>query len=143
MKKAVFLIVSCFVFFSSTSFVEARSGCCSHHGGVCGCGCCDGTSLSAKCAPYYPACNEENVAGEIPPVAPPTSTPYPTRRPTAIPTLKPTQSPTPTYTPVSTQLPTSTLTPFPSISGTNKSITSHKVKQVKRQKSFWEWLWGK
>lgn len=36
---------------------EARSGCCSHHGGVCGCGCCDGSSLSAKCAPYYPWCN--------------------------------------------------------------------------------------
>lgn len=31
----------------------ARQGCCSHHGGVCGCGCCDGTPLSATCAPYY------------------------------------------------------------------------------------------
>lgn len=39
---------------------EARSGCCSHHGGVCGCRCCDGTPLSAKCAPYYPSCNSEN-----------------------------------------------------------------------------------
>lgn len=37
--------------------VDARSGCCSWHGGVCGCGCCDGTSLSATCAPYYPQCN--------------------------------------------------------------------------------------
>jgi hypothetical protein len=36
--------------------VNARSGCCSHHGGVCGCGCCDGTPLSPKCAPYYPKC---------------------------------------------------------------------------------------
>lgn len=36
---------------------DARSGCCSHHGGVCGCGCCDGTSLSATCAPYYPQCS--------------------------------------------------------------------------------------
>ncbi len=46
--------------------VEARSGCCSWHGGVCtykcpdgvniGYMCCDGTSLSAKCAPYYPSC---------------------------------------------------------------------------------------
>jgi hypothetical protein len=35
--------------------VEARSGCCSHHGGVqsSGCGCNDGTPLSATCAPYY------------------------------------------------------------------------------------------
>lgn len=32
---------------------EARQGCCSHHGGVCGCSCCDDTPLSAKCAPYY------------------------------------------------------------------------------------------
>ncbi len=38
---------------------EARSGCCSHHGGVCGCRCCDGTPLSAKCAPYYPGCNSK------------------------------------------------------------------------------------
>lgn len=36
--------------------VYARSGCCSYHGGVCGCGCCDGTSLSSTCAPYYPEC---------------------------------------------------------------------------------------
>ncbi len=46
--------------------VEARRGCCSWHGGVCtyqcpdgvnvGYMCCDGTSLSAKCAPYYPRC---------------------------------------------------------------------------------------
>ncbi len=37
---------------------EARSGCCSWHDGVCGCRCCDGTSLSAKCAPYYPSCSK-------------------------------------------------------------------------------------
>lgn len=36
--------------------VEARQGCCSWHDGVCGCRCCDGTPLSAKCAPYYPSC---------------------------------------------------------------------------------------
>lgn len=27
----------------------ARRGCCSHHGGVCGDSCCDGTPLSVKC----------------------------------------------------------------------------------------------
>lgn len=47
--------------------VEARSGCCSWHRGVCsyqcpsgsgvGYRCCDGTSLSAKCAPYYAKCS--------------------------------------------------------------------------------------
>jgi len=39
------------------NIAEARSGCCSWHGGVCGCGCCDGTPLSATCAPYYPECS--------------------------------------------------------------------------------------
>lgn len=50
---ALTVVLLAFLFVSS---VEARSGCCSHHGGVCGCGCCDGTSLSATCAPYYPSC---------------------------------------------------------------------------------------
>jgi hypothetical protein len=46
---------------------EARQGCCSHHGGVCGCQCCDGTALSAKCLPYYPACQGESAPGDQPP----------------------------------------------------------------------------
>ena len=54
-------IVSSIILFIAISFyasqAEARSGCCSWHGGVCGCRCCDGTSLSAKCAPYYPSCS--------------------------------------------------------------------------------------
>jgi len=61
MKRSILLILS-FLFlslfvFSFFSPVEARSGCCSWHGGVCGCGCCDGTPLSAICAPYYPGCS--------------------------------------------------------------------------------------
>jgi Fibronectin type III domain len=36
--------------------VEAQSGCCSSHGGVCGCRCCDGTRLSDICAPHFPTC---------------------------------------------------------------------------------------
>ncbi len=40
---------------------QARQGCCSHHGGVCGCRCCDGTSLSATCAPYYPNCSQKKI----------------------------------------------------------------------------------
>src|SRR5476651_698892 len=35
----------------------ARSGCCSHHGGVSGCGCADGSPLSSTCLPYYPECS--------------------------------------------------------------------------------------
>jgi len=54
-------IISILIVFSIGSFLflniaDARSGCCSWHGGVCGCGCCDGTPLSATCAPYYPGC---------------------------------------------------------------------------------------
>jgi uncharacterized protein YgiM (DUF1202 family) len=54
MKKA-WLIV--FVLLLLPFAADARSGCCSHHSGVCGCGCCDGTNLSATCAPYYPECS--------------------------------------------------------------------------------------
>ena len=54
--KSVILILV--ILFWAHSNVLARSGCCSHHGGVCGCGCCDGSSLSSTCAPYYPACND-------------------------------------------------------------------------------------
>jgi len=43
---------------------EAHQGCCSHHGGVCGCSCCDGNPLSAKCAPYYPECSTNNSINE-------------------------------------------------------------------------------
>jgi len=32
-----------------SSTAEGRSGCCSSHGGVCGCRCCDGTPLSRVC----------------------------------------------------------------------------------------------
>ena len=52
--KSITLIFA--MFFLTQMITLARSGCCSHHGGVCGCGCCDGSSLSATCAPYYPSC---------------------------------------------------------------------------------------
>ncbi len=63
MKRIVligFIFIGLLGFFN---LANARSGCCSHHGGVCGCSCCDGTSLSATCAPYYPSCGStESVA---------------------------------------------------------------------------------
>lgn len=34
--------------------LQAQSGCCSSHGGVCGCRCCDGTALSDRCRPFFP-----------------------------------------------------------------------------------------
>ena len=52
------LLILLFLFFIALPInnIEARRGCCSHHGGVCDCNCCDGTSLSATCVPYYPQC---------------------------------------------------------------------------------------
>jgi len=63
------LIVSIFVIIFLTQTVAlARSGCCSSHGGVCGCSCCDGKALSPTCAPYYPLCNNTNYSK--PPIKP-------------------------------------------------------------------------
>lgn len=62
----VFILVSLFLF-AAIGGTGARQGCCSWHGGVCsyqcpnggiGYYCCDGTSLSAKCAPYYTQCSD-------------------------------------------------------------------------------------
>lgn len=93
----VLIFSSLFAFFSP---VEARSGCCSHHDGVSGCRCGDGTPLSATCLPYYPECNG---GGNSEPTSKPvilysTSVIYPTSTPrlspTSIPTITPTAEPT-------------------------------------------------
>lgn len=55
-KYLVSLTIFLFLLIPISKVTFARSGCCSHHGGVCGCGCCDGSALSATCAPYYPGC---------------------------------------------------------------------------------------
>lgn len=71
--------------------IGARSGCCSHHGGVCSYQCpnggichrcCDGTSLSEKCAPYYSQCNDYTPSTPIP-----TSTPAQVTTPSQTPIL--------------------------------------------------------
>lgn len=52
MKKFFFItILSLATLITPTMInsVEAQRGCCSRHGGVCNCACCDGTPLSAKC----------------------------------------------------------------------------------------------
>jgi len=67
-NKIIFIIaaVSIILLIAFPIHVEARAGCCSHHGGVCsyecpnggtGYRCCDGSPLSAKCAPYYATCS--------------------------------------------------------------------------------------
>lgn len=48
----MFVVLSCLATYSLISKADAKSGCCSWHGGVCGGSCCDGTSLSAKCGGY-------------------------------------------------------------------------------------------
>lgn len=52
--------------FINPNVVDARSGCCSWHGGVqaSGCGCNDGTPLSATCAPYY-SCTAYKAAAPV------------------------------------------------------------------------------
>ena len=64
----IFLIIILFVFFPLS--VDAGRGCCSHHGGVCGCNnygketCCDGTtSKSSSCIctpPKINGCTDRN-----------------------------------------------------------------------------------
>jgi hypothetical protein len=80
-KKLIVLILflPLFIF---TPKVSAHSGCCSSHGGVCGCGCCDGTPLSSTCAPYYPECSsgsqpqvQQNTVQAAPVYNPPTQAP--------------------------------------------------------------------
>ncbi|NTU46811.1 hypothetical protein HGA88_04235 [Candidatus Roizmanbacteria bacterium] len=131
MKGKICIVLSLiFVLFVFTSkSVEARSGCCSHHGGVCGCTCCDGSSLSTKCAPYYP-CG----------TASPSSTPFP------LPTWTPTPRQIPTNTPVPS--PTLTIAPTPMVQPTLEITTAPAVKsaQTSREKSkpkeFWTWFFA-
>ncbi len=54
----LFVFILSFLLLYNLPSAEAKRGCCSHHGGVCGCRCCDGTPLSAICAPYYPSCSD-------------------------------------------------------------------------------------
>ena len=62
MRKIFYIVTFLIIILGASKSVMARSGCCSHHGGVCGCGCCDGTSLSTACAPYYPNCNAKKTS---------------------------------------------------------------------------------
>lgn len=67
LKLSIVLISTVGIYVLFPSVVEARSGCCSHHGGVCGCGCCDGTLLSTTCASYYPKCDSSSIRPTIKP----------------------------------------------------------------------------
>src|SRR5947209_20554398 len=78
---------------------DARSGCCCHHGGVCGCGCCDGSSLSAICAPYYPECSNTSTSATTTTQSQTATPTHAIVRFTPRQTATPTPSPTPTVTP--------------------------------------------
>lgn len=90
MNKILIGSIALLLIFTTSAY--ARSGCCSHHGGVCGCGCCDGSSLSNTCAPYYPECSEQTPTPTYAPVYTPTPTDTPTLAPTASVTVLETRS---------------------------------------------------
>src|SRR5579871_6019736 len=107
MTKISILALTIVFFFISVTPSFARSGCCSHHGGVSGCGCADGTPLSTTCLPYYPECSNsggtQQDSTQVPqtqtyttPIPQATTTPIPTMTLTPTITSKPTNPPTPT-----------------------------------------------
>ncbi|KKN06452.1 hypothetical protein LCGC14_1077080 [marine sediment metagenome] len=78
MKNISIILISILIMLFYLNYeIEARRGCCSHHGGVCGCSCCDGTPLSAKCRPYYPQCQKSSPrpGAKTRPIAPPPVSP--------------------------------------------------------------------
>ncbi|WLE95915.1 MAG: thermonuclease family protein [Candidatus Electrothrix communis] len=48
-KKVILICIISFSLFFGPNMSFGRRGCCSHHSGVCGGSCCDGTPLSEKC----------------------------------------------------------------------------------------------
>ena len=106
MKKAFSILVFLFIILLLTGSVGARSGCCSHHGGVNGCQCGDGSPLSTTCLPYYPECNAGGGTTYVDPTN--TPIPWPTRTPTPWPTN--TDTPTPTVVILPSKIPTKAMT---------------------------------
>ena len=129
---SIFLLILFFTL--SINGVEARSGCCSWHGGVCGCSCCDGTPLSATCAPYYPNCNEETV--------PPPTTTTTTVPPTTITTTVPPSTTTTTTTTTTTITTTITVPIVPILPKSTEPESDKLTAQVyKDNKGIPVWLW--
>lgn len=56
-RRTIVFLALAFAVLIAFRGVNAKSGCCSYHRGVCGCQCCDGTPLSSTCLPYYPQCS--------------------------------------------------------------------------------------
>lgn len=152
MRKITALLCVLFVSLIFPVITEARQGCCSTHGGVCGCKCCDGTSLSSTCRPYYPECNGGSapapVVKQVQPTAVPTKRPVATRTPTHIPTLKPTATytPAPTATITPTNTPTSIETPAPEkieVKAESLPIVKTETPKQNAVSRFFNWLFGR
>src|SRR6266702_4416002 len=100
MTKISILALSIVFFFISVTPSFARSGCCSHHGGVSGCGCADGTPLSSTCLPYYPECSgggrtQQDSSQAVSQTQTYIATPMPQATNTPIPIMTPTPTPQP------------------------------------------------
>ena len=123
MKRLILTFVLLLYTFFPIQNVYAWPGCCSSHGGVCGCGCCDGTSLSTTCAPHYPQCSQPvYTPAQI--ITTPTAVPI-THTPAPV-TPEPTVIPIPTETPIITSTPNVQVgvagnTPIPSSTSTNNN----------------------
>jgi hypothetical protein len=85
----ILLLATVWALLLNITTAEARQGCCSHHGGVCGCGCCDGSPLSATCAPYYPNCNGGGSANITSITSPPPPRPKTAAPVTPVPVIEP------------------------------------------------------
>jgi len=136
-KGVLFCVTA--VILLAPSFVSARSGCCSSHGGVCGCGCCDGSSLSRTCAPYYPQCNrvQEEAPAQVQQVfVPVINTPVPLPTKIIYPTSSPTLTPSPKPTLVKLQKPT--IKPSQPISPT--ILVPVEVSKAESDIGIWAWL---
>lgn len=137
-KTALLCLIA--VILLAPSLVSARSGCCSSHGGVCGCGCCDGSSLSRTCAPYYPQCNrvQEEAPAQVQQVfVPVINTPVPL--PTKV--IYPTSSPTPSPKPTLVKLQKPTIKPSRSISPTIMMQPDEATK-IEPKSGIWAWFRG-
>lgn len=142
----IFLFLS-FIFLPKN--IEAKSGCCSHHDGVCGCRCCDGSSLSKTC--MTPECSGGGATQIVKPIKN-ISTTIPIKKP--IPTTKvpPTREQTQIIKPTLKSTPSLVLSPTEIISPTKtKSIVSNlknktetkTIKQKNKFSGFLSWFFNK
>ena len=62
MKKLILITSLLFISLAHNAF--AVKGCCSNHGGVCGCECCDGSLFTMRCQKLYSECKKPQDTSE-------------------------------------------------------------------------------